>query len=95
MAISKARRLKSLSKLAKGDGDSCTIQVLVTLNVRSHWVKMAFLAPFHFPGPVRRNWYGVHGPKKMVKARRGSVRSRENRLGFALILVRSSSMYVI
>lgn len=85
MAISKARRLKSLSKLAKGDGDSCTLRVLVTLNVRSHWVKMAFLAPSHFPGPVKRNWYGVDGPKKMVKPRRGSVRSIENRLGFALM----------
>ena len=81
MATSKTR--KTVRKLAKGNGDSCTVRVLVTLMVRSHWVKMAFLAPFHFPGPVRRNWYGVHGPKKMVKARRGSVRSRENRLGFA------------
>lgn len=85
MATSKARKLKSLSKLAKGDGDSFTIRVLVTLNVRSHWVMIAFLAPSHFPGPVRRNWYGVHGPKKMVKARCGSVRSRENMLGFASI----------
>lgn len=95
MATSKARKLKSLSKLAKRDGDSCTIRVLVALNVRSHWVMIAFRAPSHFPGPVKRNWYGVHGPKKMAKARRGSVRSRENRLGFALIAVRSSSTYVI
>lgn len=95
MAPSKARKLKSLSKLAKGDGDSCTIRVLVALRVRSHWVKMASLAPSHLPGPVKRNWYGVNGPKKMVKARRGSVSSMENRLGFALIEVRRSSMYVI
>lgn len=85
MATSKARKLKSLSKLAKGDGGSSTVRVLVALIVRSHWVKMAFLAPSHFPGPVKRNWYGVHGPKKTVKARRGSVRSIENRLGFAFI----------
>lgn len=85
MAPSKVRELKSLSKLAKGDGDSCTIRVLVTLSDRSHWVKMTFLAPSHFPGPVSRNWYDVHGPKKTVKARRGSVRSMENRLGFALV----------
>lgn len=84
-----------MSKIAKGNGDSCTVRVRVALSVRSHWFKMAFLAPFHFPGPVKRNWYGVHGPKKMAKARRGSVRSIENRLGLALISVRSSSMYVI
>lgn len=95
MAPRRASKLKSLRKLAKGDGDSCTIRVLVALRVRSHWVKMASLAPSHLPGPVKRNWYGVHGPKKMVKARRGSVRSMENRLGFALIEVRRSSMYVI
>lgn len=83
MATSKARKLKSLSKFAKGDEDSFTILVLVTLNVRSHWVMMAFLAPSHFPGPVKRYWYGVHGPKNMVKARHGSVRRMENRLGFA------------
>ena len=67
MATSKARKLKTLSKLAKRDGDSCTIRVLVALNVRSHWVMIAFRAPSHFPGPVNRNWYGVHGPKKMAK----------------------------
>ena len=42
MATSKARKLKTLSKLAKRDGDSCTIRVLVALNVRSHWVMIAF-----------------------------------------------------
>ena len=56
MATSKARKLKSLSKLAKRDGDSCTIRVLVALNVRSHWVMIAFRAPSHFPGPVNHNW---------------------------------------
>lgn len=85
MAKSKARKLKSLSKLIKGEGDSCTTLVFVTLNVWFHRVMIAFLAPSHFPEPVKWNWYGVHGLKKMVKARRGSVRSRENRLGFASI----------
>jgi hypothetical protein len=56
---------------------------------------MAFLAPSHFPVPVRRNWYDEHGPKKRVKARRGSIRSIENKLGFALMEVRRSSMYLI
>lgn len=86
---------KSVSKTAKGNEDSRTVRVRVALSVRFHWFKMAFLAPFHFPGPVKRNWYGVHGPKKMANARRGSVRSIENRLGFALISIRSSSMYVM
>lgn len=56
IATSKARKLKSLSKVSKEDGDSCTVRVLVAFTVRSHWVKMAFLAPSHFPGPVRRKW---------------------------------------
>lgn len=77
--------LMSLKKLSKEDGDSRTVRVLVGLSVRSHWVRMVFLAPCHFPGPVRRNWYEEQGPKKMANARRGSVSSRERRLGFALI----------
>ena len=40
--------------------------------MRFHCVKMASRAPGHLPGPARRYWYGVHGPKKHLRANTGS-----------------------
>lgn len=50
-------------RLMSGFG-SVTTLVLIGWNTRSHWVRIAWRAPAHFPGPVRRYWYGVQGPKK-------------------------------
>lgn len=48
---------------------------------RSHWVWMARRAPSHWPGPVRRYWYGVHGPRNTFNHSLGSVRNRRRRFG--------------
>ena len=44
-------------------------RVFMGARVRSHCVRMASRAPSHCPGPCRRYWYGVHGPKKTFKKR--------------------------
>ena len=44
-------------------------RVFIGARVRSHCVRMASRAPSHCPGPCRRYWYGVHGPKKTFKKR--------------------------
>ena len=43
------------------------------ISALSHCVKIASRAPLHLPGPVKRNWYGVQGPKKHENANLGSV----------------------
>jgi len=48
---------------------------------RSHWVRIAWRAPAHCPGPVRRYWYGVQGPKKILTQSTGSVSSSVRRFG--------------
>lgn len=54
---------------------------------------MALRAPPHFPGPCKRYWYGVQGPKKTSMASFGSERNRNRRLGFTPTRVAISSMY--
>ena len=48
---------------------------------RSHWVRIAWRAPAHCPGPVRRYWYGVQGPKKTLTHSAGSLSSSLRRFG--------------
>lgn len=64
--------------LVSGSG---TTRVLKGWATRSHWVRMAWRAPAHCPGPVRRYWYGVHGPKKAFTQSTGSVSSILRRFG--------------
>lgn len=63
--------------MASGSG---TALVLKGLKTRSHCVRIACLAPAHCPGPVRRYWYGVQGPKKTFVQSTGSLRNRRRRL---------------
>ena len=42
---------------------------------------MAFLAPFHAPGPMRRYCAGVQGPKKHLRAKVGSLKKSFSRFG--------------
>ena len=56
---------------------------------------MMSLAPGQAPGPTSLYWAGIHGPKKHLKARTGSVMRRCHRFGFAPIRDDISSQYLI
>lgn len=60
---------------------SGTTLVLKGWATRSHWVRIAWRAPAHCPGPVRRYWYGVQGPKKTFTQSTGSLRSSLRKFG--------------
>lgn len=60
---------------------SGTALVLKGWATRFHWLRIACRAPAHCPGPVRRYWYGVQGPKKTFTQSWGSLRSSVRRFG--------------
>lgn len=72
---------------------SSTTRILMGFRTLSHCFRMAFLAPSHFPGPVRRYWQGEQGPKKIFIASMGSLRSRAGTLGLIPMKEPSSSQY--
>lgn len=54
---------------------------------------MTLLAPGHAPGPVRRYWAAQQGPKKHLKAKRGSLKKSLLRSGLQPIKSASWSLY--
>ena len=74
---------------------SVVTRVRVGASTRSHWVRMAWAAPSHCPGPCSRYWYGVQGSKKTERARAGSRRKRGRKWGLTPINSPISSMYVM
>lgn len=64
--------------LVSGSGTSLVLKGWAT---RVHCVRIACRAPAHCPGPVRRYWYGVQGPKKIFTQSTGSLRSSIRRFG--------------
>ena len=54
---------------------------------------MTPLAPGHAPGPMRRYWAAQQGPKKHLKARRGSLKKSLLRSGLQPIKFASWSLY--
>lgn len=61
---------------------------------RSHWVRIVCRAPAHCPGPLRRYWYGVQGPKTTWTQSAGSLRSNISRFGRTPICNCKSNMIV-
>jgi len=71
MNASKSRLRLLLSVVAMA-----TRRVFSGCSTRSRDESIASLAPRHAPGPTRRYWHGVAGPKYTAMAKRGSVTSR-------------------
>lgn len=72
---------------------SGTTLVLNGWTTRSHWVRMAWRAPSHRPGPTKRYWYGVHGPAKARQASLGSLIKSHSKFGRAPIRAARESRY--
>ena len=67
--------------------------VLTAYTVLLRAFSMAFLAPTHEPGPIKRYCEGVQGPNKHLKASTGSLRNNFIKLGLHPIISASSSQY--
>ena len=54
---------------------------------------MAFFAPTHVPGPIRRYCAGVQGPKKHLRAKTGSLTKSLHKSGLQPTSLAISSQY--
>lgn len=83
---------KKTDGLLSGSGTALVLKGWAT---RSHWVRIACRAPAHCPGPVRRYWYGVQGPKKTLTQSTGSLSRSLRMLGRTPICDWKSVMMVL